>query len=113
MFIYATYLTPGIHKFVIYCPISKRAFCKTIMVDVNTKFQYPEYPTQFKAKRRKLADYRNNYLLVITFKSLLTLGAILWNLDLLRINNATPYNPDLDFVDCKVTTTLDRCYYAI
>ena len=54
MFIYATYLTPGIHKFVIYCPISKRAFCKTIMVDVNTKFQYPEYPTQFKAKRRKL-----------------------------------------------------------
>ena len=54
MFVYATYLVPGIHKFVIYCPISKRAFCKTIMVDVNTKDQYPEYPTQFKTKRRKL-----------------------------------------------------------
>ena len=47
MFVYAAYLVPGIHKFVIYCPISKRAFCKTIMVDVNTKDYYPEYPSQF------------------------------------------------------------------
>jgi hypothetical protein len=37
VFIYANYLTPGMHKFVIYCPLSKRAFCKTILVDVNTK----------------------------------------------------------------------------
>ena len=44
MFVYANYLVPGIHKFVIYCPISKRAFCKTILVDTNTKEQYPEYP---------------------------------------------------------------------
>jgi hypothetical protein len=54
MFVYAAYLKPGIHKFTIYCPISKRAFCKTIMVDVNTKDYWPEYPTQFKKKRQKL-----------------------------------------------------------
>ena len=54
MFVYAAYLVPGIHKFVIYCPISKRAFCKTIMVDVNTKDQYPEYPQYFQKKRQKL-----------------------------------------------------------
>ena len=45
MFVYANYLVPGIHKFVIYCPISKRAFCKTILIDINTKDFYPEYPT--------------------------------------------------------------------
>jgi hypothetical protein len=45
MFVYATYLAPGIHKFVIYCPVSRRAFCKTLMVDVNTKDFYPEFPT--------------------------------------------------------------------
>ena len=54
MFVYANYLVPGIHKFVIYCPISKRAFCKTILVDTNTKEQYPEYPVQMKAPRKKL-----------------------------------------------------------
>jgi hypothetical protein len=37
MFVYANYLVPGIHKFVIYCPISQRAFCKTILVDTNLK----------------------------------------------------------------------------
>ena len=37
MFVYANYLVPGVHKFVIYCPISKRAFCKTILIDTNTK----------------------------------------------------------------------------
>jgi hypothetical protein len=44
IFVYATYLPPGIHKFAIYCPISKKAFCKTMMVDVNTKEFYPEFP---------------------------------------------------------------------
>ena len=53
LFVYAAYLTPGIHKFVIYCPVSKRAFCKTIMVDVNTKDFHPEYPSQFKNSQRQ------------------------------------------------------------
>jgi hypothetical protein len=54
VFIYANYLVPGMHKFVIYCPFSKRAFCKTILVDTNTKEQYPEYPIQLKVPRKKL-----------------------------------------------------------
>jgi hypothetical protein len=54
LFVYAAYLVPGIHKFVIYCPISKRAFCKTIMVDVNTKDYYPEYPSWNKNNRPRL-----------------------------------------------------------
>ena len=54
LFIYANYLIPGLHKFIIYCPTSKRAFCKTILVDINTKEFYPEYPTQLKVPRKKL-----------------------------------------------------------
>ena len=54
MFVYAAYLEPGMHKFVIYCPLSRRAYCKTMVVDVNTKDYYPEYPKQFVGKRRKL-----------------------------------------------------------
>ena len=48
MFVYANYLKPGIHKFLIYCPINKRAFVKTILVDLNTSDFYPEYPVRIK-----------------------------------------------------------------
>jgi hypothetical protein len=54
MFVYANYLAPGIHKFVIYCPISKRAFCKTILVDTNKKETNCEHPAQFELPRKKL-----------------------------------------------------------
>ena len=48
MFVYANYLKPGIHKFLIYCPVNKRAFVKTILVDLNTSDFYPEYPVRIK-----------------------------------------------------------------
>jgi murein L,D-transpeptidase YafK len=54
MFVYANYLKPGIHKFLIYDPVNKRAFVKTILVDLNTSDFYPEYPTKIKAPRKKL-----------------------------------------------------------
>jgi hypothetical protein len=52
--VYANYLKPGIHKFLIYCPVNKRAFVKTILVDVNTSDYYPEFPVKIKVPRKKL-----------------------------------------------------------
>lgn len=43
-YIYANYLKPGKHKFLIYCPHSNRAFIKTILVGINTQDFYPEFP---------------------------------------------------------------------
>jgi hypothetical protein len=43
-YIYANYLKPGKHKFLIYCPQSKRAFIKTMLVGINTQDFYPEFP---------------------------------------------------------------------
>jgi len=43
-FIYAAYLPPGLHQFVIYCPHTKRAFCKDLIVDLNHIDPYPEFP---------------------------------------------------------------------
>ena len=43
-YVYANYLQSGIHKFLIYCPSSFRAYVKTVAVGVNTKDHYPEYP---------------------------------------------------------------------
>ena len=54
IYIYANYLPPGEHKFLIYCPVSKRAFVKTIYVGLNTKDFYPEWPIQLKVPRKKL-----------------------------------------------------------
>ena len=54
VYIYANYLPAGEHKFMIYCPVSKRAFVKTIYVGLNTKDFYPEWPMQLKVPRKKL-----------------------------------------------------------
>jgi len=43
-YVYAAYLPPGRHQFIIYCPLTKKAFCKDIIVDLNQFDLYPEYP---------------------------------------------------------------------
>lgn len=43
-YVYANYLAPGRHKFLIYCPQSERAFVKTVVIGLNTKEFYPELP---------------------------------------------------------------------
>ena len=43
-FIYATFLPPGYHQMLIYDPDSRRAFIKDIIVGMNHKDFYPEYP---------------------------------------------------------------------
>jgi len=53
-YIYANYLPSGQHKFLIYCPISKRAFIKTMFVGTNTKDHYPEWPIAYEKPRKKL-----------------------------------------------------------
>ena len=34
-FVYSAYLKPGLHQFIIYCPVTKRAFVKDIIIDLN------------------------------------------------------------------------------
>jgi hypothetical protein len=43
-FIYSTFLAPGYHQIVIYDPDTRRAYCKDIIVGMNHKDFYPEYP---------------------------------------------------------------------
>lgn len=43
-FVYAAYLPPGMHQFIIYCPKTERAFCKDIIIDLNACDQWPEFP---------------------------------------------------------------------
>jgi hypothetical protein len=43
-FVYSAYLKPGLHQFIIYCPVTKRAFVKDIIIDLNGQDFYPEFP---------------------------------------------------------------------
>ena len=52
-FIYAAYLKPGHHKFLIYCPVTQRAFYKKIIVQMNTCENYPEFPLTLDALKIK------------------------------------------------------------
>ena len=52
-FIYAAYLPPGLHQFVLYCPATHRAFCKDFIVDLSASDLYPEYPQIYSQNVRK------------------------------------------------------------
>ena len=43
-FIYAAYLPPGLHQFIIYCPVTKRVFCKDIIINLNSFDDYCDHP---------------------------------------------------------------------
>ena len=43
-FVYGAYLPPGLHQFIIYCPKTKRAFIKDVVIDVNACDAWPEFP---------------------------------------------------------------------
>jgi len=43
-FVYATFLQPGYHMFLIYDPLNDRAFCKDIVVELSKTEVYPELP---------------------------------------------------------------------
>lgn len=47
-YVYAAYLPPGMHQFIIYCPKTSRAFCKDIVIDLNASDYWPEYPEPFR-----------------------------------------------------------------
>jgi len=53
MYIYAAFLPPGYHKFLIYDPQAERAFSKSFLVELNEFDFYPEFPKQVNAGRRK------------------------------------------------------------
>lgn len=44
-FVYSTFLPAGHHQFFIWCPKTKRAFCKDLIVHQNTVDIYPELPS--------------------------------------------------------------------
>lgn len=48
IFVYAAYLPPGNHQFLIYCPKTRRAFCKDIVVDLCEVEPFPEYPKRYR-----------------------------------------------------------------
>jgi hypothetical protein len=45
IYIYAEFVKPGYHQFVIYDPIVEKAYCKDFVVNLNLREDiYPEYP---------------------------------------------------------------------
>ena len=40
-------MPPGLHQFIIFDQVSERAFCKDIIIDLNTQDPYPEFPIKF------------------------------------------------------------------
>jgi hypothetical protein len=59
-FIYSGFLPPGLHQFLIYCPESNRAFCKQVVIDVNGKDFFPDYPTTLRKIKLKPKLKRKN-----------------------------------------------------
>lgn len=53
-------MPPGLHQLVIYCPVTKRAFCKDVIVDLTTLDPYPEFPTKIKPPIKKFKTTRAN-----------------------------------------------------
>ena len=43
-FVYAAYLPPGLHTFLIYDPKLKQIYCKDVLVDLAKSDCFPEYP---------------------------------------------------------------------
>ena len=52
-FVYASFLPPGMHQFLIYCPKTDRVFCKEVAIDLNSLELYPEFPEGPPKERRK------------------------------------------------------------
>jgi len=52
-YIYAAYLPPGLHSFLIYDPKNKQLFCKDLMIDISQTYSYPEYPKPFRKAEGK------------------------------------------------------------
>jgi len=59
-FIYAAYLPPGLHQFIIYCPITKRVYCKDLIVDLSHADLYPEFPSNTKHPKNKRKITKRN-----------------------------------------------------
>ena len=50
---YAAFLPPGYHKFLIYDPISEKAYAKTMLINLNKMDFYPDLPKPINAGIRK------------------------------------------------------------
>ena len=52
-FVYAAYLPPGLHQFLIYCPKTDRLFVKDVMVDVSHGNYFSEYPRKARVMKKR------------------------------------------------------------
>lgn len=52
-FVYVSFLPPGIHQMLIFCPLTDRLFCKEIVVGVNTCEILPQFPEQPPKQKKK------------------------------------------------------------
>ena len=59
-FVYAAYLPPGRHQLLIYCPVTKRAFCQSVVIDLDARDLYPEFPQRLKKEKKKVKVTRAN-----------------------------------------------------
>lgn len=55
-YVYAAYLPPGIHQFLIFCPKTQRLFVKDIVIDLNQSYIYSEYPRKPKAGKKTMSN---------------------------------------------------------
>ena len=46
-YVYAAYLPPGLHQFLIYCPVMKKLYVKDVFIDLSNLRYFPEYPREF------------------------------------------------------------------
>ena len=59
-YIYAAYLPPGLHSFLIYDPRYKRIYCKDVLIDLSNSYYYPEYPKPFGTKEEVRKKTKQN-----------------------------------------------------
>lgn len=59
-YVYAAYLAPGLHSFLIYDPKYKQLFCKDLMIDLSQTYYYPEYPKPYRPAAQKKKKTKQN-----------------------------------------------------
>ena len=64
IYTYAEFLVPGLHKFLIYDPVTHRAYCKVLVIDSNRQYFYSDQPACIHDKKFKsMKNIKRNYTL--------------------------------------------------
>ena len=64
IYTYASFLVPGLHKFLIYDPKTHRAFCKVVVIDHNKQYFFSDQPACIHDKKFKsMKNIKRKYTL--------------------------------------------------